>query len=110
EATLDGFQTQPGALLGTIAYMAPEQARGEEMDFRAHAFSCGAVLYEIATAALIFDGRLHREPPRPSSVNPAVPAALETVIARALAKDPAQRYPSMAGLRDDLRRLWLNEK
>jgi serine/threonine protein kinase/Tfp pilus assembly protein PilF len=119
EATLDGFQTQPGALLGTIAYMAPEQARGESLDSRADVFSCGAVLYEMATgqpafgreaAGLIFDSLLNREPPRPSSVNPAVPAELETVIARALAKDPAQRYPSMGALRDDLARLQRREE
>jgi TolB-like protein len=119
ETTLDDFQTQPGAMFGTIAYMAPEQARGEDMDIRADVFSYGAVLYEMATgrtafghatAALTFDALLNREPPRPSSVNDAVPAALETVIARALAKEPAARYASMAGLRDDLRRLLLNEE
>jgi serine/threonine-protein kinase len=114
EATLDGFQTQPGLMVGTIAYMAPEQARGEALDFRADVFSFGAVLYEMATgrpafghgnAALTFDRLLNREPERPSELNPAIPAALDAVIARAVAKEPAHRHPSVAALRKDLQRV-----
>jgi eukaryotic-like serine/threonine-protein kinase len=114
EVTLDGFQTQPGLMVGTIAYMAPEQARGEELDFRVDVFSFGAVLYEMATgqpafgratAGLTFDRLLNREPPPPSSLNPAIPPAVDEVIARALAKEPADRYPSMRALRTDLERL-----
>jgi eukaryotic-like serine/threonine-protein kinase len=114
DATLDGFRTQPGAMVGTIAYMAPEQARGDELDHRADVFSYGAVLYEMATgeaafnratAALTFDQLLNREPKPPSLVNPRVPAGLDAVIARALAKEPAARYPSMVALKEDLERI-----
>src|SRR5262245_57257840 len=118
EATLHGFETQPGLMVGTIAYMAPEQARAEKLDARADVFALGAVLYEMATGhpafagptpALIFDQVLNREPRRPSERNPAVPAALEAVIARALAKEPRDRYPSIAALRKDLERLQRND-
>ena len=119
DATLDGFLTQPGAMVGTIAYMAPEQARGEELDQRADVFSYGAVLYEMATGraafdrgnpALTFDQLLNREPKPPSLVNPAIPAGLDDVIARALAKEPAARYPTMLALKEDLERLARREK
>src|SRR5262249_9484415 len=117
EATLHGFETQPGLLVGTIAYMAPEQARAEKLDARADVFALGAVLYEMATGhpafagatpALIFDQVLNREPRRPSERNPAVPPALEAVIARALAKEPRDRYPSIAALRKALERVERN--
>ena len=92
-----------GHLMGTIDYVAPEQIAGEEIDGRADLYSLGCVLYECLVGQPPFRGdsdiavvfaHLEAEPPAPSAQRPELPAALDAVIARALAKDPQQRYPS----------------
>ena len=113
------LSTKHGVMLGTVAYMSPEQARGEELDVRSDLFSFGIVLYEMATGertfqgattAVIFDAILNREPPTARELNANVPPELDEMLARALQKDRSQRYQTAAELRADLERVRLDRE
>jgi serine/threonine protein kinase/Flp pilus assembly protein TadD len=106
--------TSPGSSMGTIAYMSPEQARGEELDARSDLFSLGVVLFEMATgavpfggatSAIIFDGILHSAPVSARQLNTRLPLAIDTILAKTLEKDPSMRCQTAAELSADLKRL-----
>jgi serine/threonine protein kinase len=113
-ATEDTLLTSPGSAMGTVAYMSPEQARGEELDARTDLFSFGAVLYEMATGRMAFSGNtsavihdaiLNRTPVPLTQATSCLPPGLELIVNKALEKDRRLRYQHAADIRTDLQRL-----
>ncbi|GAA1080937.1 Stk1 family PASTA domain-containing Ser/Thr kinase [Kitasatospora arboriphila] len=105
--------TRTGTVLGTPQYLSPEQAQGRPADARSDLYSVGCMLFELVTGTLPFDGEsamsvlyqhVQQPPPVPSSINPSLPPAVDAVVARALAKDPAGRYQSAHAMAEDVRR------
>jgi serine/threonine protein kinase/Tol biopolymer transport system component len=118
-ASHDQNATTPGSAMGTVAYMSPEQATGQELDARTDLFSFGVVLYEMATgqqpfkgntSAVVFDAILNKAPTSLLRANPELPSALGEIIDKTLEKDPDLRCQSASELRSDLRRLGRNLK
>jgi serine/threonine protein kinase len=109
--TVEKLETRPGVVMGTLAYMSPEQASGQPLDFRTDQFSFGSILYELVTGRRPFEGKtgpetlaaVIREEPKPiGDLAPATPAPLRWIIERCLAKDPEERYSSTRDLARDL--------
>src|SRR5258708_310174 len=111
--TTEEALTSPGVAMGTVAYMSPEQARGEELDARTDLFSFGAGLYDMATgrvafsgptSAVIFHAILERTPPNPSATTSTLPSRFDALVAKSLEKDATLPYPSAAAISADLKR------